>query len=147
MRGLVLALLLWPSALLAVEPGEMLADPMLEARAQAIGAGLRCPVCRNESIEESHADVAADIRRMVRERVAAGETDAQVVADAVARYGEFILLTPTTQGANLILWLAGPLMLLGGGGLAWAVVRRRSRATSVPLTAEEEARLSALLGE
>ena len=147
MRGLVLALLLWPTVLVAVEPGEMLADPAQEARAQAIGEGLRCPVCRNESIEGSHAEVAADIRRMVRDRIAAGATDEAVVAEVVARYGEFILLNPTARGANLILWLAGPAMLLAGGGLAWGAVRRRSRVAPAPLSPEEEARLASLLAE
>jgi cytochrome c-type biogenesis protein CcmH len=143
-RALLLAALL-PTALWAVEPGEALDDPALEARARDIAAGLRCPVCRNESIDESSADLARDIRLMVRERLEAGETDEEVRAAVVARYGEFILLRPTAEGANLILWLAAPAMLLGGLGVAWAAQRRRGAAAPEPLTAEEEARLSDLL--
>lgn len=149
MRRLLLALLLLgPLAARAVEPDEMLPDPAQEARAREISTGLRCPVCRNESIDESHADIARDIRLLVRERIAAGDDDAAVRAAVVARYGEYILLQPTFGGANLILWLAGPALLLGGGALALATVRRRA-AAPVPeaLSPEEEARLSALLDD
>ena len=144
MRGLLLALLMWPTALFAVEPGEMLADPVLEARAQAIGEGLRCPVCRNESIDESHAEVARDIRLLVRERLLAGEDDEAVRAAVVARYGEFVLLRPNADGANLVLWLAAPLMLLAALGVGYGTVRRRG-ATAADLTPDEEARLRDLL--
>ena len=146
MKGLVLALLLWPTALLAVEPQEILADPALEARARVISDGLRCPVCRNESIDESHAEVARDIRLMVRERLLAGETDDEIRAAVVMRYGEYVLLQPTAEGANLVLWLAGPAMLLAGLGLGWAVLRNRSAAPEAQaLNAEEKARLDDLL--
>ncbi|EYD76259.1 Cytochrome c heme lyase subunit CcmL [Rubellimicrobium mesophilum DSM 19309] len=147
MKGLLLALLLLPTAALAVEPGEQLADPALETRARDISEGLRCPVCRNESIDESHAEVARDIRLFVRERLLAGDTDDQVQAAVVARYGEYVLLKPTAEGANLVLWLAAPTLLLAGLGLGWSVVRRRSTAPDVSdLTAEERARLDDLLG-
>jgi cytochrome c-type biogenesis protein CcmH len=146
MKGLVLALLLWPTALLAVEPQEILADPALEARARVISDGLRCPVCRNESIDESHAEVARDIRLMVRERLLAGDTDDEIRAAVVMRYGEYVLLQPTAEGANLVLWLAGPAMLLAGLGLGWAVLRNRSAAPEAQaLNAEEKARLDDLL--
>jgi cytochrome c-type biogenesis protein CcmH len=146
MRALVLALLLWPTSLLAVEPGEILADPALEARAREISEGLRCPVCRNESIDESHAEVARDIRLMVRERLVAGDTDEEIMQAVVARYGEYVLLRPTLDGANLVLWLAGPTMLLMGLGLGWAVVRTRSAAPDGgDLSSEERSRLDDLL--
>ncbi len=146
MRGLLLALLLWPAAALAVEPGEVLGDPALEARAREISEALRCPVCRNESIDESHAEVARDIRLLVRERLLAGASDEEVVQAVVDRYGEFVLLRPTAEGANLVLWLAAPAMLAAAGGLAWGTVRRRQGAPEA-LSPEEEARLRAILEE
>lgn len=147
MKGAVLALLLLcPVAALAVEPGEVLEDPALEARAREISATLRCPVCRNESIDESHAEVARDIRLLVRERLLAGATDGEVVRAAVDRYGEFVLLRPNADGANLVLWLAAPAMLLAAGGLGWATVRRRQGAPEA-LSPDEETRLKAILDE
>lgn len=146
-RGLLLAALLWPAAAFAVEPQEVLDDPALEARARDISDGLRCPVCRNESIDESHAEVARDIRLMVRERLLAGESDEEIMAAVVARYGEYVLLRPTAEGANLVLWLAPAAMLLAGLGVGWSVVRRRSATPEgEALTAEEQARLDQLLG-
>lgn len=146
-RAVLLAFLLWPTATFAVEPGEILADPALESRARDLSAGLRCPVCRNESIDESHAEIARDIRLLVRERLLAGDNDDQVREAVVARYGEYVLLRPTADGANLVLWLAGPAMLLAGLGLGWAVVRGRSAAPEAEdLSTEEKARLDDLLG-
>ncbi|RMD49780.1 MAG: cytochrome c-type biogenesis protein CcmH, partial [Alphaproteobacteria bacterium] len=119
--ALALALLPWPGgvpgpagpgAAWAVEPDEMLADPALEARARAISKQLRCLVCRNESIDESNAKLARDLRLLVRERLKAGDSDEEVIAYIVDRYGEFVLLKPRARGVNLLLWLAGPLMLL-----------------------------------
>lgn len=145
MRALLLvAALLPPTALGALEPGEALDDPALEVRAREISSELRCPVCRNESIDESSADIARDIRILVRERLAAGESDEEVRAALVARYGEFILLRPTAEGANLVLWLAAPALLLGGLGLGWAALRRRAP-VPVALDPEEEARLRQLI--
>lgn len=146
MKGLLLALLLWPTALLAVEPSEMLDDPALEARARTISATLRCPVCQNESIDESRAEVARDIRFLVRERLLSGATDNEVKTAVVDRYGEFVLLRPNAEGANLVLWLAGPAMLLGGAGLAWATVRRRTHSDEA-LSPDEETRLRVILEE
>jgi cytochrome c-type biogenesis protein CcmH len=142
---LALAPLAVPPAL-AVQPDEVMADPALEARARAISAGLRCPVCRNESIDESQAPIARELRLLVRERLAAGDSDAEVVAFLVARFGEFILLEPDRSGANLLLWIAGPLMLLAGLGIGVAAIRRRA-ATPPPaaLSAEERARLEEIL--
>lgn len=145
-RALVLAVLLWPTAALAVEPSEVLDDPALEARAREISDGLRCPVCRNESIDESLSEVARDIRLMVRERLVAGGSDDQIVQAVVARYGEYVLLRPTANGANLVLWLAPAAMLLAGLGIGWGVVRKRSAAPEVAeLSPEERARLGDLL--
>lgn len=130
----------------AVQPGEMLADPVLEARARALSRGLRCLVCQNENIDDSDAQLAGDLRVLLRERLTAGDTDAQAVAFIVDRYGEFVLLNPPARGVNLALWLAGPGLLIVGGGLAFAVVRRRSRlAGPAPLTPDEEARLAEIM--
>jgi cytochrome c-type biogenesis protein CcmH len=138
--------LLLASPALAVRPDEILADPALEARARALSQELRCLVCRNENIDDSDADLAHDLRVLLRERLVAGDTDQQAMDYIVARYGEFVLLRPTTTGANLILWLAGPALLLLGGGIAWSMLRRRSKAAdAAALSPEEEARVQALL--
>jgi cytochrome c-type biogenesis protein CcmH len=142
-RALLLALVLAGPAL-AVQPDEILPDPGLEARARAITRELRCVVCQSESIDDSNADIARDLRLLVRERIVAGDTDAEVVAFVVDRYGEFVLFRPPFNARNAALWLAGPLLLLVGGGIAFAFVRRRAAAPEParpPLTAEEEARL------
>lgn len=145
MKWLWLVLMLLATPLAAVQPDEMLADPALEARARAISAELRCPVCRNESIDESNAPVARDLRLMVRERLVAGDTDAQVIAAVVDRFGEFILLKPETSGANLILWLA-PVGLLVAGLAVGLAAQRRKVAVVETLTKAEQARLSEILG-
>ncbi|PYE81256.1 cytochrome c-type biogenesis protein [Pseudoroseicyclus aestuarii] len=146
-----LALLLWLVLALpawAVQPGEVLEDPALEARARAISTQLRCPVCRNENIDDSNAALARDLRLMVRERLVAGDSDAQVVDALVARYGEYVLLRPAASGANLVLWLAPLALFIAGAGLAVVVVRRRSAAPApAGLTPEERAQLEKLLGE
>ena len=140
---LVLASPVW-----AVEPDEMLADPALEVRAQALDDALRCVQCQSESIGSSNAEWAADARKTVRELIADGQSDQQVLDFFVARYGEFVLMRPTAEGANLILWLAGPGLFLIGAGIAVTYMRRRA-APEAPeaLSAEEEARLQELLGE
>lgn len=135
----------------AVEPDEMLDDPVMEARARDISTGLRCLVCRNESIDQSNAGLARTLRLLVRERLLVGDSNAQVVSYIVDRYGEYVLLKPQTGGSNLILWLAGPMMLLLGSGIALFYVRGRSRAGVAgpgdTLTSEEEARLRKILEE
>jgi cytochrome c-type biogenesis protein CcmH len=131
----------------AVEPGEMLADPALEARARAIGQELRCLVCQNQSIDESNADLAHDLRVLVRQRLAAGDTDQQAMRYIVARYGEFVLLRPPVEPATYALWY-GPaaLLLLGLGGIFLYLRRRKPEsAAATPLSAEETARLERLL--
>jgi cytochrome c-type biogenesis protein CcmH len=109
--GLMLATLAGPFAALAVEPDEMLADPKLEARADALSKELRCVVCQNQNIDSSSAPLARDMRLLVRERIAAGDSDAEVKAYMVARYGNFVLLKPPLQADTLALWL-GPLAIL-----------------------------------
>jgi cytochrome c-type biogenesis protein CcmH len=149
MRWLALILALAVAApALAVEPDEVLDDPVLEERAREISSGLRCVVCQNESIDQSNATLARDLRLMVRERLVAGDSDAEVVDYVVDRYGEFVLLRPTMTGSNIALWLAPVAMLLVGGGLAFAYIRRRSArpaAGEAGLDPEEEARLKELM--
>ena len=134
---------------LAVEPSEVLPDPALEARARTIGQALRCVVCQNQSIDDSAAEVARDMRRAVRERLVAGDGNDQVFAYMVARYGDYVLLKPPFKAGTWLLWLGGPLVLvLAGGALALAARRRRTVATApAPLSDEERARVAALLRE
>ncbi|ROT95851.1 cytochrome c-type biogenesis protein [Histidinibacterium lentulum] len=145
--ALTLALLLAGPAL-AVQPDEVLDDPVLEERARDISAGLRCPVCRNESIDDSSAPVSRDLRLLVRERLVAGDSDREVVAYIVDRYGEYVLLEPTKDGANLILWLAAPALLIAALGIGYGAIRSRASADAPDgLTDDEEARLSELMGK
>ncbi|MDR5651875.1 cytochrome c-type biogenesis protein [Ruixingdingia sedimenti] len=119
---------------LAVEPDEVLADPVLEARAREISKNLRCLVCRNESIDESNAELARDLRLLVRERLLQGDSDAEVLRYVVegdetfAGYGEYVLLRPNASGSNLVLWIAGPAMAVLGLGVAALYLRRRRAA-------------------
>jgi cytochrome c-type biogenesis protein CcmH len=148
-----LALLLWlllaGSALAAVMPDEMLPDPAQEARARTLSHELRCLVCQNESIDDSNADLAADLRRLVRQRIAAGDSDEQVKRYLVARYGEFVLLKPPVEPATYLLWFGPLAVLLLGGGLLAAYYRSRRRDPERPadLSPEERARLERLLAE
>lgn len=146
-RRLVLWLLLAVSAASPAravnDPAEMLPDPAAEARAQAIGRQLRCLVCQNESIEESHAELAGDLRRVVRARVASGESDAQVMDWVVARYGDFVRLRPPVNAATLLLWGSPVLAVLLGLGAA-VLARRRTPVPPAPLTEAERARLADL---
>lgn len=133
---------------LAADPSEMLKDPVLEKQAEELGKELRCLVCQNESIEDSNADLARDLRVIVRERIAKGETPDQVKQYVVDRYGDYVLLNPPFKASTLVLWV-GPFALLVVGGLAALAVFRRRAGTApaqpVPLTAEEKRRLDALL--
>ncbi|PRY25926.1 cytochrome c-type biogenesis protein CcmH [Aliiruegeria haliotis] len=134
----------------AVTPDEVLNDPALEARARELSKELRCLVCRNENIDESNAELAADLRVLVRERLVEGDSNDEVIDYVVNRYGEYVLLKPTTSGANLLLWIAGPAMLLLAGGVGVAYVQRRRKAAPLAeerLSAEEEARLKDILAE
>jgi cytochrome c-type biogenesis protein CcmH len=143
---LALALLAAPPAM-AVQPDEMLADPALEARARVLSKGLRCLVCRNENIDDSDAQLARDLRILLRERLVAGDTDVEAVAFLVDRYGEYVLLNPPATGANILLWIAGPVMLLAGAGIAFATFRRRGTAVAEGLNAEEAARVAEIMKE
>jgi cytochrome c-type biogenesis protein CcmH len=139
---------LFAHAAVAVVPGEMLADPALETRAREIGKELRCLVCQNESIDASDAELARDLRRVVRERIRAGATDAEVLEYVVSRYGDFVLLKPPFKPATYALWL-GPLVLAVVAGLAAVVFYRRRGSGRVEpaLNAAEEDRLERLLAE
>jgi cytochrome c-type biogenesis protein CcmH len=139
--------LLVSTAVLAVEADEMLKDPALEARARALSQTFRCMVCQNESIDESHAPLARDIRILVRERIAAGDTDAAVRDFLVARYGEFVLLEPRFRPATALLWGLPILALLTAIGVAVAAAVRRRDAASAPLSMAEKRRLETLLDE
>ncbi len=145
MRALLVALtLLMAAPAFAVQPDEVLDDPVLESRARDISAGLRCVVCRNESIDDSNAEIARDMRLIVRERLLAGDSDSEVVQYLVDRFGEFVLLEPRRDGVNLILWVSGPVLLLLGLGVAVVALRRRPDPER-PLSADEEARLREIL--
>ncbi len=126
------------------DPAEMLRDPVLEKRAETIGEQLRCLVCQNESVEQSDADLAKDFRRIIRQRVATGEDDSQVVAWMVARYGNFIRLDPPFDAITLVLWGA-PVIAVGVGAGAVLLARRRSTALPQPLSEAEGRRLADLL--
>lgn len=140
----ILALFLFASPVLAVQPDEMLADPVLEARARAISRDIRCPVCQGETIDDSAAPISRDLRLIVRERLVAGDSDAAVVDFIVARFGEGVLFKPRVEGINLVLWLAGPALLLAGIAVAVGAQRRRVGPEGL-LSADEEARLQDIL--
>jgi cytochrome c-type biogenesis protein CcmH len=141
------------SAAYAVQPDEIMSDPARELRARDLSRELRCMVCQNQSIDDSEAPLARDLRLLVRERIAAGDSDAQVLDFLVARYGEFVLLKPRVEPHTLVLWLLPPLALAGGGLALWINGRRRSKSaaagdgSTVKLTADEEARLQQLIAE
>ncbi|MBB3971958.1 cytochrome c-type biogenesis protein [Hansschlegelia beijingensis] len=143
--ALALALLAAPA--LAVNPGEQLPDPAQEARAREISAELRCMVCQNQSIDDSDAPLAKDLRLLVRERIRAGDDDKQVLAFLTERYGEFVLLRPRLRGETLLLWGFAPaILVLGLAGYAiWAFRARRRTAAAQGLTEEERVRVEALL--
>ena len=138
------ALLLATQALTwAVQPNEILSDPALEARARALSADLRCLVCQNESIDESHADLARDLRLLIRERIVQGQSNAEIRDFLVSRYGDFILLNPPFKPTTWLLWLSPVMILLLGG---WAIMQATGRRPipPAPLTADEERQLKAL---
>ena len=146
LAAVALCAVVWPATVFAVEPNEMLPDPALEARARALSQGLRCLVCQNESIDDSGAPLAHDIRVLVRERIKAGDTDQQVLDFLVARYGEFVLLKPPLSWHTAALWGLPPGLLLIGIIVMIVMARRRAEVppTGV-LTAAEEARVERLL--
>jgi cytochrome c-type biogenesis protein CcmH len=141
----IVAALVFATAAIAVEPSERMADPALEARAREVSKALRCVVCQNETIDDSHAEIAKDMRLLVRERIKAGESNDQVIDYMVSRYGDFVLLMPRFQPTTVLLWLA-PLLLLGTGIV---VVLRRLKRTSLAapgLSDEERKELAKLTG-
>ena len=146
---MLLFALAWSFPVRAVQPDEMLSDPKLEARARAISQELRCLVCQNESIDESEAPLAHDLRVLVRQRIEAGDSDAQVMNFIVARYGEFVLLKPRLEWRTALLWGTPPGLLLIGIVMLLIAARRRqgmrAAAGTANLTAAEEARIAELL--
>ena len=145
---LALALLLLAGSARAVEPRERLADPALEARARALSQELRCLVCQNESIDDSNADLAHDLRVLLRQRIAAGDSDRQALDFIVSRYGDFVLLKPPVEPATYALWF-GPAAVLALGALGGVVYLRRRAAPAPPplLSGDEQERLAELLKE
>ena len=148
----ILVLIMAASAACAVQPDEIMSDPVKEARARDLSRELRCMVCQNQSIDDSEAPLAKDLRILVRERIAAGDSNAQVIDFIVARYGEFVLLKPRLNAHTWILWLLPPLVLAGGGIALWMQARRRRNSVAgeedpalLKLSAEEEARLERLI--
>ncbi len=145
--ALIMTSLAVTSPALAVNPSEMLKDPILEERAREISKELRCLVCQNESIDDSDAQLARDLRVLVRERLAAGSSDQEVVDYVVSRYGDFVLLNPPFKGTTYVLWL-GPLAIAGAGLIALFIFFRRRTAaapTPPPLTEDEDRKLKSLL--
>ncbi|RFB97094.1 cytochrome c-type biogenesis protein CcmH [Rhizobium leguminosarum bv. trifolii] len=148
MRRLLLAfvLMLLAAPAFAVNPDEVLADPALEARARALSAELRCMVCQNQSIDDSNADLAKDLRLLVRERITDGDSDEAVLNYIVSRYGEFVLLKPRFSMKTGLLWGAPALLVLAGGLSLLVFARRRSgKPTGSKLTADEQSKLNDLL--
>ena len=148
MRGFILALSLFlslSSMALAVEPDEMLKDPVLEARARALSQTLRCMVCQNQSIEDSAAPLARDLRLIVREHIKAGESDRQIRDFLVARYGEFVLLNPRVSAHTIVLWAVPGLILLFGGIWFAAVFFRGNPPQPKKLSREEERKLAEMV--
>ncbi|GLQ34393.1 cytochrome c biogenesis protein CcdA [Amylibacter marinus] len=129
----------------AVEPDEILSDVAQEARAREISKNLRCLICRNENIDSSNAGIAKDLRILVRERIVAGDSNEQVIDFVVDRYGEYVLLQPRRSWGNLLLWLAGPLMLLFGGYIGLRTIKTGGDAPAQDLTPEEQQRLKDLM--
>ncbi len=146
LRYLLLVLMLATPGM-AVEPDEILADPVMETRARDISKGLRCLVCRNENIDDSNAELARDLRLLVRERLVAGDTDQEVEDFVVDRYGEYVLLKPVFSLGNAMLWLAGPILLIIGAWISLVFIRRKNTVTgdTDALNPEEQAKLDALL--
>ncbi|WP_416067811.1 cytochrome c-type biogenesis protein CcmH [Rhizobium sp. ZK1] len=143
---LALALMLAAAPAFAVNPDEMLADPALEARARTLSAQLRCMVCQNQSIDDSNADLARDLRLLVRERITDGDSDEEVLNYIVSRYGEFVLLKPRFSVRTLLLWGAPVLLILAGGASLVVFARKRAgKPTGSRLTAEEQEKLAELL--
>jgi cytochrome c-type biogenesis protein CcmH len=144
-RLLLAALLTLSTPVMAVQPDEVLDDQVLETRARDISKGLRCPVCQNENIDDSNSAISRELRLLVRDRLIEGDTNEEVVDFIVARYGEYVLLEPTKDGFNMILWVAPLGMLLLALGAGFATVRRKGSASADTLTDAEKARLEEIM--
>ncbi len=142
---LLLTLLLATAPALAVQPDEVLKDPGLESRARHISEGLRCLVCQNQSIDDSDAPLAKDLRVLVRERLSAGDSDTQVVDYVVSRYGEFVLLKPVFAWHTLLLWLSPLLIVLAGAFGIWRLSRRKAPEQDAGLSQAEQAEIASLM--
>jgi len=147
LRKLVFLLIVLATPVWAVQPDEILSNPVLEARARDISQGLRCLVCRNESIDDSNAGLARDLRLLLRERLVKGDSDAQAVDFIVQRYGEYVLLKPRMNGVNLMLWASGPIMFIVALSIGIVFIRRRKSIAEPELSASEQARLAKILSE
>jgi len=151
MITIVALMLLAVPSVHAVQPDEIMGDPAKEARARDLSRELRCMVCQNQSIDDSDAPLARDLRLLVRERIAAGDSNSQVLDFLVARYGEFVLLKPRFEKQTMLLWLLAPVLLIAGGLALWLQIRRRANSganlPAPPLTADEEARVAALMSD
>jgi len=150
MLALGASLLLTPAQ--AVEPSEILDDPVLESRARELSKGLRCLVCRNQSIDDSDASLAKDLRVVVRERLVSGDSDEEVLDFVVDRYGEYVLLKPRFTLGNALLYLGGPLLLIVGGFSFWRMTRKPAQDAETakapePLSDDEKRKLDALIGK
>lgn len=143
--AVILLTLVFVGPAMAVNPDEVLADPVLEQRARDISAKLRCLVCQNQSIDDSNAKLAKDLRVIVRERLTAGDSNAQAIDYIVARYGEFVLLRPVFAWHTLVLWIAAPMALLGGFILLWRQARNPRTNSPAKLSAAEKKKIAALL--
>ena len=143
----ILVFVLTAGPTLAVNPDEVLPDAALEMRARKISANLRCLVCQNQSIDDSDAELARDLRVLVRERLVSGDSDADVMKYVVDRYGEFVLLRPSFSARNIVLWGTPFIVLILGGFAAFAYSRQQTKLTSNSLSADEEERLNKLLDE
>jgi len=144
LRPLV-SLLLVAAALgaMAKEAAPAAADPVLEARMQAIAVELRCLVCQNQTIADSHADLAVDLRNQVREMLRQGKTDREIIDYMTARYGDFVLYRPPVKGTTMLLWFGPAVLLVGGVGILWLVLRRRSRRAAEDFEPDEPDALAA----
>lgn len=144
----ILMILMLAGPAMAVQPDEILDDPAMEARAREISQGLRCLVCRNENIDDSNAELARDLRILVRERLVLGDTDEETTDFIVDRYGEYVLLKPVFSLTNALLWFTGPLLLLIGGWISWLFIKQRGTKPAVEgLSEGEQNRLNSLLDD
>ena len=140
-----ICLISYPIITLSVESSEILSDPELEERARAISKTLRCLVCRNENIDDSNAELAKDLRLLVRERLAIGETNKEITNYVVSRYGEYVLLMPRFNWLNWFLWLCGPIMLISGFIVVIWSFKNKSRINDISLSEKERRRIKELL--